>query len=76
MMASLNIFKWLKVDIPAFSHFYVIGNSSQASFSLCAKKIILLRKLLARGKVYVARSDRKSRRVLGAHLVLIIVLFA
>ena len=34
MMASLNIFKWLKVDIPAFSHFYVIGNSSQASYPI------------------------------------------
>ena len=34
MMASLNIFKWLKVDIPAFSHFYVIGNSLQASYPI------------------------------------------
>ena len=31
---------------------------------------ILLRKLRPRGKVYVARSNRKSRRVLDAHFVL------
>ena len=30
---------------------------------------ILLRKLRPRGKVYVARSYRKSRGVLGAHFV-------
>ena len=30
---------------------------------------ILLRKLRLRGKVYVARSYRKSRGVLGAHFV-------
>ena len=52
--------------------FYVIGNSSQSELAYnikkalrandaqLAKTIILLRKLLARGKVYVAQSDRKS----------------
>ncbi|HCO29110.1 MAG TPA: hypothetical protein DIT54_06815, partial [Lachnospiraceae bacterium] len=34
-----------------------------------AKKIIFLRKLLARGKMYVARSYRKSRGVCNAHFV-------
>ena len=48
-------------------NFYEIKSTTCNNTQLADKKF-LLHKLLARGKVYVAQSDRKSRRVLGAHL--------
>ena len=46
------------------------SKSTTCNNAQLADEKILLRKLLARGKVCIARSDLKSRRVCNAHFVL------